>query len=81
MQIEISEVNAILENILNGNYKPYDLVLSDTSDENYTAIYDLKNGLFIKEVTSQDSYGGEYPALIQFVKPKVTTITDYQVIN
>jgi hypothetical protein len=82
MQIEINEMNALLIKALNGDMRGYKSVISGTEYDTDIQVYDLgRDGLFLKVVTTTDSYGSEYVSSIQFVEPKVTSVTDYQPIK
>lgn len=84
MNIEIKKINEVLSNI--GNFSNKYKSVAYNNDGEYrpstTNIYDVGNGLFLKETIRVDSYGNE-PELteLQFVQPVVKTVTDYQIIN
>ena len=82
MQIEINEMNALLGKALSGDMSGYKSVISGTEADNEIQVYDLgRDGLFLKVVTTTYSYGSEYVSSIQFVEPKVKSVTDYQPIK
>lgn len=84
MNIEIKKVNEVLSKI--GNFSSKYKSVAKESDGDYrpstTNIYDVGDGLFLKETIKVDSYGNE-PELteLQFVQPVTKTITDYQTIK
>ena len=84
MNIEIKKVNEVLSKI--GNFSSKYKSVAKESDGEYrpstTNIYDVGDGLFLKETIKVDSYGNE-PELteLQFVQPVTKTITDYQTIK
>ena len=84
MNIEIKKVNEVLSKIGNFSSK-YKSVVKESDGEyrpSTTNIYDVGDGLFLKETIKVDSYGNE-PELteLQFVQPVTKTITDYQTIK
>jgi hypothetical protein len=84
MNIEIKKLNQILSNI--GNFGSKYKSVAKESDGEYrpstTNIYDVGDGLFLKETIRVDSYGNE-PELteLQFVQPVTKTVTDYETIK
>jgi uncharacterized protein (UPF0264 family) len=84
MNIEIKKLNQILSNI--GNFGSKYKSVAYENDGEYrpstTNIYDVGDGLFLKETIKVDSYGNE-PELteLQFVQPVSRTITDYETIK
>ena len=83
MNIEIKKINQVLSNI--GNFYKYKSVATENDGEyrpSTTNIYDVGDGLFLKETIRVDSYGNE-PELteLQFVQPVTRTITDYETIK
>ncbi len=84
MNIEIKKINQVLSNIGNFSNK-YESVAKESDGEyrpSTTNIYDVGDGLFLKETIRVDSYGNE-PELteLQFVQPVTRTITDYETIK
>jgi hypothetical protein len=83
MKIEIEKINEVLSNI--GNFYKYKSVATE-NDGKYrpstTTIYDVGDGLYLKETIKVDSYGNE-PELteLQFVQPITKTVTDYQPVT
>lgn len=84
MQIEIKKLNEILSKIQNfeGTYRK---VASESNGEyqpSTTTIYDVGDGLFLKEVIWVDSYGENSEITeLQFVQPISKNITEYETIN
>lgn len=84
MNIEIKKINEVLSNI--GNFSSKYKSIAYESDDEYrpstTTIYDVGDGLFLKETIKVDSYGNE-PELteLQFVQPVTKTVTDYETIK
>ncbi len=81
MNIEIKKINEILSNIQSFSSK-YKVIATETNSEyqpSTTTIYDVGDGLFLKQTIQVDSYGNE-PEMteLQFVQPVTKTITDYQ---
>ena len=84
MNIEIKKLNEILSKIGNFGSK-YKSVVHESDGEyrpSTTNIYDVGDGLFLKETIKVDSYGNE-PELteLQFVQPVTKTVTDYETIK
>lgn len=84
MNIEVKKLNEILSKVGNFGSK-YKKVASESDGEyrpSTTTIYDVGDGLFLKETIRVDSYGNE-PELteLQFVQPVSRTITDYETIK
>jgi hypothetical protein len=84
MNIEIKKINQVLSNI--GNFSNKYKSVAYENDGEYrpstTNIYDVGDGLFLKETIRVDSYGNE-PELteLQFVQPVTKTVTDYETIK
>ena len=82
MNLSIKEVNEILTKVISygGTLKE---VASESNGDITTIVYDInKDGIFVKVVTECDSYeNNESITSIQFVKPMVKTVTDYESIK
>lgn len=92
---EINKILSDIESLIDGNRKlPYEKVV-DTRDgdcansdgihgkyDTITKVYDLgQENLFLKIVAKTDSYGyNEHLTSIQFVKPVIKQITDFEQI-
>lgn len=84
MNIEVKKLNEILSKV--GNFSSKYKKVASESDGEYrpstTTIYDVGDGLFLKETIKVDSYGENAELTeLQFVQPVTKTITDYQTIN
>lgn len=84
MNIEIKKINEVLSRI--GNFSSKYKSVAYHNDGEYrpstTNVYDVGDGLFLKETIKVDSYGNE-PELteLQFVQPVTKTVTDYETIK
>lgn len=88
----LTEVNEVLKNLSQWNLeKSYTKVATATNNEwnkegsgyegTRETIYDLKNGIFLKIIETQDSYGNDEQITgIQFVKPKEVLVTQFEAI-